>query len=40
MTSYEREDNPWIDGQGIGLLLIVAVLASVLSTAALWIGLH
>jgi hypothetical protein len=40
MTSYEREDTPWIDGQGIALLLIVAALAAVLGTGMLWIGLH
>ena len=40
MTSYEQEGNPWIDGQGITLLLIVAGLASVLCTGVVWIALR
>ena len=40
MTSYEREDNRWIDRQGIALLLIVAGLASIISTGVLWVALR
>ena len=32
--------SPWIDWQGVALLLTVAVLGIVLGTAALWIGLR
>jgi hypothetical protein len=40
MTSYEREVTPRIDGQGIALVLIAAVLASALCTLGLLIALH
>jgi hypothetical protein len=36
----QREPAPWIDAQGIALLLIVTTLAFVLGSGALWIGLH
>ena len=41
MTEHQyRWDDRWIDGQGIALVLTVAVLALVLATATLWIGLR
>ena len=33
-------EHPRIDGQGIALVIVVAVLALVLTTSALWIGLR
>jgi hypothetical protein len=37
---HYRSEQPWIDSEGIALVLIVAFLAVVLITAALWIGLR
>jgi hypothetical protein len=39
-TDDQREAHPRIDGQGIALLLIAAMLAFVLGTGALWIVLR
>jgi hypothetical protein len=36
----QRQPIPWIDAQGIALLLIVSALAFVLGSGALWIGLR
>jgi hypothetical protein len=35
-----RVEYPWIDRQGIALMIVVGALALVLSTTALWIGLR
>jgi hypothetical protein len=40
MTRHQHEEPPWIDRQGIVLMLIVAVLAVALGTAAIWIAMH
>jgi hypothetical protein len=32
--------DSWIDGQGMALVVIVAVLGVVLAGAALWVGLR
>ena len=39
-TDDQREAQPRIDGQGIALLLIAAMLVFVLGSGALWIGLR
>ena len=39
-TDDQPEAHPRIDGQGIALLLIAAMLAFVLGSGALWIGLR
>jgi hypothetical protein len=39
-TDNQREAHHRIDGQGIALLLIAAMLAFVLGSGALWIGLR
>jgi hypothetical protein len=33
-------EHPWIDRQGIALVIVVTVVALVLTTSALWIGLR
>jgi hypothetical protein len=35
-----RVEYTWIDRQGIALMIVVAALALVLTTSALWIGLR
>ena len=40
MTEPRHGEIPWIDRQGIVLMLIVAVLAVALGTAAIWIGMR
>jgi hypothetical protein len=35
-----RVETPLIDGQGIALVIVVAALALLLTTSALWIGLR
>ena len=40
MTEHQNGEGPWIDRQGIVLMLIVAVLAVTLGTAAIWIGMN
>jgi hypothetical protein len=37
---HYRWEQPRIDRQGIALLLITAILALVLTTAVLWVGLR
>jgi hypothetical protein len=42
-SEYDRQGsgaNPWIDRQGVVLLLTVALLGFLLGAAALWIGLR
>jgi hypothetical protein len=39
-TEDQRKPLPWIDAQGLVLILIVATLAFVLGSGAVWIGLH
>jgi hypothetical protein len=39
-TNDEPDPAPWIDTQGIVLLLIVTTLALVLGSGAVWIGLQ
>jgi hypothetical protein len=39
-TKDQPDPAPWIDAQGIVLLVIVTTLAFVLGSGALWIGLH
>ena len=39
-TEAQRQAQPWIDTQGIALLLTAVAFALVLGSGALWIGLH
>jgi hypothetical protein len=35
-----RVEAPWIDRQGIALVIVVVALALVLTASVLWIGLY
>jgi hypothetical protein len=37
---HYRSELPFIDRQGVALVLIVTILALMLTTVALWIGLR